>query len=288
MNTINISDPELHSDPNSVGVDRNRLVVTTRPTQFGTFAVTTDENFTSLPYYRATSFRINNFTGKMIGIRRKHKKVLVEDFEDGDYSDWTGTVDRTGLDVSGKHGGIFKDLAHRPLTTEVMLDGSEVEVTFRTPTVNSFVLSIKVWDDPSRIGAGSPAANFVGTQATLNPNTTYRGIIRLNPSTSKYDTILDDGVTRTNLVTAGTGEFGSNNMQASVISAECAQGGLVLDPIIYQQKVNWSNEQMGNHSSFVFPCEDNTAEYEIANLGSDAMNYSDNTDNVSLAGFYAV
>jgi len=288
MNTTDIDDSI--SLPDSVGVHRSRLVVTTRPIDYGTFAVTTNNNWTIIPYARATSFRINNYTGKMLGVRRRHKKLIVENFNDRDFADWTGSV-IAAPSMEGYSGGYFQSLAHRPLTTQVMLDGSEVEATFRTPVSSTFSLSIKVWDDSSRIGVGNPAANYTATQATLDSNTKYRVSFRLRPTLSEYDYFIEkeDGGRDDQLTTVGeTGEFGASSMIASVVSVECTGGELNVDPIIYQQKVNWSQEQMGQGASFIYPCEDNISEYEILNLGSDALNYTDNTDNVSLGGFYAV
>ena len=75
-------------------------------------------------------------------------------------------------------------------------------------------------------------------------------------------------------------------MSGSIIAIEGSEA-FDVDPIVYQQKVNFSHEQIFSTSSFSYPCDDNISEYEIINLGSDAMNYSDNTDNISLSGFYA-
>ena len=96
MSNLDINNPYLKSQPNSVGVKNNRLVVDTNPTDFGTFAVSTiawtdnnnasDKKYQLIPYAKASSFRINNYTGKTIGIRRRHKSIVVDDFEDLDYS----------------------------------------------------------------------------------------------------------------------------------------------------------------------------------------------------------
>jgi hypothetical protein len=285
MNTVDFDDTSL-SRVDAVGVHRNRLVVTTRPIDYGTFAVTTDENWTTIPYDKATSFRLNNYTGKMIGVRRRHQKVVVDDFEDEDYSDWTGSV-TPGDPEDGATGGLIGSIAHRPLTTEVMLDGSEVEITFKTPTASSSTTTIKIYDDANRIGVNPDAPSAVFTSSSLTPYTVYRVIFRLRPTTSEYDTFLESPG-RSAVTSAGTGVFGANNMQESIISVECTGGNVLIDPIIYRQKVNWSNELMGHGSSFVYPCEDNISEYEVINLGSDALGYADNTQDVSLGGFYAV
>ena len=139
MNTANYNNLGSITDPTYVGVDGNRLVVTSRPADYGTFAVTTAENYTMIPYHKARSFRISNYTGKMIGIRRRHKTVLIDDFNDQNYPEWLGAgVIAAGEDIEGSYGAEINGLKYRPLTTEVMLDGSEVEVTFKTPGTSEY------------------------------------------------------------------------------------------------------------------------------------------------------
>ena len=84
-----------------------------------------------------------------------------------------------------------------------------------------------------------------------------------------------------------TGQFGTNSMKDSVVYVD-SNVDFVVDSVVYQQKVNYSHEQIISPSSVVYPCVDNTSEYEVINLGSDALNYSDTNVNVTLSGFYAV
>ena len=295
MSNLDIKNPYLKSQPNSVGVKNNRLVVDTNPTDFGTFAVSTvpwtdnnmasDKKYQMIPYQKASSFRLNNYTGKTIGIRRRHKTIKVDDFEDLNHSDWTGSVANEENDIEGFNSASIKTLAHRPLTTVAMLDGSEVEIKFRTPNVDtSFTVDVNVWDDPSRIGAGNSAGAF--SSSSLAKNKEYKLIFRLRPSEDEYDVYLESP-DRTEITSAGTGEFGTANMVNSVISVECTSD-LVIDSIIYQQKVDYSVEQLLSPSSIIYPCEDNISEYEVINLGSDALNYSDTNVAVSLSGFYTI
>jgi hypothetical protein len=86
---------------------------------------------------------------------------------------------------------------------------------------------------------------------------------------------------------SATGVFGTNSMKDSVISVE-SDMYLIVDSVVYQQKVNYSHEQIPSNASMVYPCVNNISEYEVINLGSDALNYSDTNINVTLSGFYAV
>lgn len=295
MNSLDVNSPYLKSQPDTVGVINNRLIVNTRPIDYGTFAVTTapwtdnnmesDKVYEKIPYHKATSFRINNHTGKTIGIRKRHKKIIVDDFEDQNFSEWTGPVLRTDNDIEGFYSGSIKDTAYRSLTSEQMLDGSEVEVKFRTPNIdNQFTVNIKVWDNPSRMGAGNPSAVF--TSSSLTKNKEYKVIFRLNLTDSKYDTFLESPE-RASITSAGSGEFGTSKMVNSIVSIECTDA-LTVDSLVYQQKVDYSVEQILSPSSIIYPCDDNISEYEVINLGSDALNYSDTNVNVTLSGFYAV
>lgn len=298
MSNLDINSPYLKSQPDSVGVKNNRIVVDTNPTDFGTFAVTTlpwtdnnmasDQVYQMIPYQKATSFRINNSTGKTIGIRRRHKTIVVDDFEDQDAQGWTGSVELTSNDIEGFYSGVIKSTAYKSLTSQDMLDDSEVEVKFFTPNSLTFTVTINVWDDPSRIGVGTPAAVYIGTDYTLSPNQSYKVILRLRPTESKADVILEyvDGMRET-VSTNVTGQFGTSNMQNSVVSIECTDN-LIVDSMVYQQKVNYSVEHILSPASATYPCYGNISEYEVINLGSDPMNYTDTNVAVTLSGFYAV
>jgi hypothetical protein len=298
VSNLDINNPYLKSQPDSVGVKNNRLLVDINPVDFGTFAVTTlpwtdnnmasDQVYQMIPYHKATTFRINNSTGKTIGIRRRHKTIVVEDFEDEDTQGWTGSLQLTSNDIEGFYSGVIKSTAHKSLTSQDMLDDSEVEVKFFTPNSQTFTVTINVWDDPSRIGLGTPAAVYIGTDYTLSPNQSYKVIFRLRPTESKADTILEyvDGQRET-VSTNVTGQFGTSNMQNSLVSIECTNN-LIVDSIVYQQKVNYSVEHILSPASSTYPCYDNISEYEVINLGSDPMNYTDTNVAVTLSGFYAV
>jgi len=295
VSNLDVNNPHLKSQPSSVGVKNNRLVVDTNPTDYGTFAVTTapwsDNNMASdrvyqiIPYARATSFRINNYTGKTIGIRRRHKSIIIDDFEDLNNSEWTGDVKSEDNDIEGFYSGSIKSLAYRSLTNVAMLDNSEVEVKFRTPNVSSAsTVSIKVWDDPNRISSGNPASEF--SSSSLTSNKEYKLIFRLRPTSTKYDTFLESP-DRESITLDATGEFGALSMVNSIVSIECTHD-LIVDSVIYRQKVDYSTEHLLSPGSIVYPCEDNISEYEVINLGSDPLNYTDTNVAVTLSGFYAV
>lgn len=195
MNTVNYDEKGAITDSTYVGVDNNRLVVTTRPEDFGTFVVSTNENYTIIPFAKAKSFRINNLTGKIAGIRRRHKTIIVDNLDDLDYSEWagTGTIVKADEVLEGVRTAKVTGLVYRPLSTEVMLDDSEVEVTFRTPIQEEYSTKISVWDSATR--ATTPNANasatFTATEQNTTKDTAYKVIFRMRPSKSEYDVFLE-------------------------------------------------------------------------------------------------
>ena len=63
-------------------------------------------------------------------------------------------------------------------------------------------------------------------------------------------------------------------------------GSAVFDEFLFLKKESYPHEILPNGSSFVFPCQRAIDEYEIVNLGSDARNFDDNTESITLTGFY--
>jgi hypothetical protein len=251
----------------------------------GTFAATTDDNYNTIPYHRAKSFRVTNFSGKVVGIRHRHKSVLVDGFNDRDFSEWTGDIEYLEEELEGTGSAVVDGTAHRTLTTQVVLDGSEVVLRVRTPSASEYSCKISVYDDVVRIGMDG-AGQYTLTHLNTKSNTIYDVTIGLNTSLSGYYVYLEEPGQDRVKVDEGIGSFGANQLSNSIIAIETDQR-LMIDPIIYNQKVNQSVEHIGHGGSYTYPCENNTSEYEIINLGSDAMNYSDNTQTISISGFYA-
>jgi hypothetical protein len=195
MNTVNYNEKGAITDSTYVGVDNNRLVVTTRPEDFGTFVVSTNENYTIIPFAKAKSFRINNLTGKIAGIRRRHKTIVVDNLDDLDYSEWagTGTIVKADEVLEGVRTAKVTGLVYRPLSTEVMLDDSEVEVTFRTPIQEEYSTKISVWDSATRVTTpnANASATFTATEQNTTKDTAYKVIFRMRPSRSEYDVFLE-------------------------------------------------------------------------------------------------
>lgn len=286
MNTVNFNDKAGLTDSTLIGVDNNQMVVTIRPQNYGTFVVSTADSYTRIPYQKARNFRINNFSGKIVGVRRAHKRLVVDRFEDTEFSNWAGSgTIQEGTVLEGTKGAEILGLKYTALTTEQMNDGSEVEVTF-VAGGSSYSIDIRVWDNAARVTSGDPAASFTATPSNTIEGKEYRLIFRLFPTTKKYDTYLEGDDGRITINQQITGEFGTNDMKDSVISIDSNEI-VNVDPIIYQQKVNYPHELVLTGSTLYYPCEDNLAEYEVVNLGSDAKNYNDTNEVIQLTGLYS-
>lgn len=252
----------------------------------GTFAATTSDEYTAIPYNRAKSFRVTNFTGKVVGIRRRHEAIMLDDFNDQDFSEWTGDISYNPAELEGTGAAFVEGTAYRQLTDIVMLDGAEVDFTIVTPDADEYVIKLSVHDVDTRLGM-TPSATVQLDKFNSVRNTKYKVTIRVNLTDLKYDAFIEeDGKDRVQAVTGAEALYGANQMQDSLVTIE-SDKRITVDPIVYQKKVNESGEQVGHGGSFVYPCNENTAEYEIVNLGSDALNYSDTSQTISISGFYA-
>lgn len=288
MNTVNYNNLGAITDPTYVGVDDNRLVVTTKVRNFGTFGATITGDYTPLPWFKASSFRISNLTGKTIGVRPRHISSIVDNFEDNLFPEWTGTIESSKRLDEGLVGAKITGTAYRALGNDVMLDGTEVDFVVELPA-GDYSVKFCIYDDYSRVGM-TGAGEVVLTPSNSISNTKLKVTIRMNPNAGTYSAYLENLAqgTRTTLITDEAGVFGTNNMIGSIIYIDTGDDEIFVDPIVLHQKANQSIEHIGHGGNFVYPCMENTAEYEVINLGSEAGNYADNTNPVSISGFYAV
>jgi len=177
----------------------------------GTFAVTTNENYNTLPSVKAKSFRVSNFSGKVVGVRRRHKSLLVDDFNDVDFTEWTGDIGYESSELEGTGAAKVTGTAYRPFTRQIVADGAEVDFQIRTPGLSPYQIKFSVIDKPERLGL-TPAGSLTVSDNNTQSNTKYIVTIRLNPSTNTYEAFLklDDEVV---LSESGDGVFWSNNYQ---------------------------------------------------------------------------
>ena len=272
---------------------------------YGTFAVTTDENFNRLPPNNATNLRLNNLSGKLVGIRNRHSVNVLEDFESG-YDNWTvrdGTFEKFGgLEIQETNSPQLQGRVITQLPT--ISKESIIEISFR---VINGSLKIGFFDtvDRSDLITGGVSGTTVlfnadGSIGTSAPSTStatwvedkvYRLAIELHPDTEQFtaDLYLDgerqnigQGLDTTNDSGGGGGIISpAENFQL------CIEGdNVVIDELLLLKKEAYPHEILANGSSYTFPCQRAIDEYEIVNLGSDVRNFSDNTESITLTGFY--
>ena len=190
MNIVNYSNRGAISDPTYVGVDENRLVVTSKVDSFGTFQISNvRDTFVPLPWAVDTNLRISNMSGKTIGVRPRHITCVLDNFEDGNLSEWTGDIE-IGTQLEGLVGGEITGTAYRAIENSEMAEGTEVDVYVSLPN-NNYSVKIQVLDTIERLGL-TPAG-----QAILNPsnspsNTIIKVTIRLNPESGTYESFLEN------------------------------------------------------------------------------------------------
>lgn len=179
----------------------------------GTFAATTSGSYSTIPYHRAKSFRVTNFTGKVVGIRHRHQSLIVDDFNDTDFSEWTGNISYQSSELEGTGAAQVEGNAYRTLTREIMLDGSEVEFHIRTPNVAPYNIKFSIYDSPDRIGL-TGAGTITISDSNSKSYTKYKVTIRLNPSTGKYDAFLEEeGEDRVIISSDSDGVYWNGNYQ---------------------------------------------------------------------------
>jgi len=288
VNVVNYNNRGAITDPTYVGVDDNRLVVTTKVRQFGTFGCTVTDKYTPLPWHRASSFRVSNLSGKVIGMRPRFVPKMVDDFEDNAFPEWIGTIESGRRLDDGMVGAKVVGACHRPLGNNAMLDGTEVDFTVELPSTD-YSITFSIFDDVTRIGMDGAGAVTL-TPSNSQSNTKSKVTIRLNPDAGTYSAFLENMElgTRDTLLTDQPGVFGTNNMIGSILHIDTEGDSMIVDPIVLQEKSAQSIEHIGHGGNFVYPCMHNTAEYEAINLGSDAGNYADNTNPVHISGFFAL
>ena len=274
----------------------------------GTFAVSTNENFNRLPYKPAQSFRITNVSGKMVGIRDRHSVHILDDFESG-YDAWSVTEGSTiekfgGLEIEGGNSPVISGIAYTEMPT--LSKESIIEVKFRGIYGDA---SFGFFDDVERVPlittgtAGTTISlNEAGGASTSAPSAVdldwkkgkdYKLSIEVHPDTEQFTADLFDGVKKYNIAQGAdsTNDDGGGGgiiepMSGFLFAVRGQQ--VVIDSLVLKKKESYPNEIIANGSSFSFKCLESIDEYELVNLGSEARGFGDNTESITLTGYYEV
>lgn len=270
----------------------------------GTFAVSTDDKFHRLPTHSATSFRLTNITSKLIGIRQRHSVHVIEDFEDG-FDNWEirqGKLEEEpAINLEGSESAILNGIIAKQLPK--IEDECEIKLKFYSYT-DTF--KIGVFDTLDRVDlisggvAGTTVSFDGGTIATSAPSTSsaeyetkreYTLSLEFHASTEKFTAELFDG-NHVQVLAQGkdsTNDDGGGGVKAPGEGYYLGIQGqnLILDEVLFYKKAAYINEMLPSGSSYVYDCVENTDEYELVNLGSDARDYQDNTDSITITGYYS-
>ena len=261
----------------------------------GTFTVTTDDQYSALPFAGSQSFRINNLTNKLVAIRKRHEVITIENFEQLNAEEWTGNVETGWLSDSseGRTGGLINGFsAYRPLFDEVNVPSlSEVHVDVVIPNEQpSYSIKIDILDSVTRINMDQAASSALLDETNAKPGT-HRIIFVLDQAAGKSESYIVRGEERELLGSFDDAVFGST-MAESIIRfdsiAPTSTGYLPfsVDNIVYRKKANYGPEQIYPITTFTYTCDSNINEYEVASLGSEVNNFNDASDQITLTGFY--
>ena len=276
-----------------------------RNRQFDTFAVSTNDSWHRLPSCPASEVRLSNLTGRIAGVRLRHKAYVVDDFEDG-FDKWEileGTLGRmSGVDIAGKNSAELEGRIAKKLP--YLGDEYVIQISF-----HSLYGDVKVglFDSLERVGligsgtAGTTVCFYrngsIGTSAPSmssagwKEDQTYILSIEVHPTKELFTVELQDGINKQVIAqgldsTNSFGNGGGVKLPGFDYYLGIEATSAVIDDIVYLKKDNEPHEVVPSGSSFTFPCEKNTSEYEIINLGSEPASYMDNADNITLTGFY--
>lgn len=280
--------------------------MTERKRDHGTFAVTTNGDYNRLPNQLGNQLRLTNLSGKIAGIRNRHSTHVIDDFELG-FDGWdvrSGKFGRmSGVDISGRNSGELAGRIAKQLPI-ALDDGYIIQLS-----IHSLHGEIKVglFDALSRTdlmssGTAGTTISFSGgsistsapsnSTAKWSEDKTYVLSIEVHPTLEKFTAELFDGIT-TQVIAQGLdstndlGEGGGVRASGENYFLGIEATSAVIDEVLYLKKESYPHEMIPNGSSYTFDCDSNINEYEIINLGSDARDFSDNAESITLTGYYS-
>ena len=271
----------------------------------GTFAVSTNDSYNRLPSRIAKSFRLTNITGKLMAIRQRHSMHILDDFENG-FDGWevrSGEIkEEPAINLEGRESAILSGTIAKQLPT--ITDECIVKLKFLS---YSDYFKIGIFDTLDRVDLIS--GGVVGTTVCFGPDGTittsapsssdakyslrkeYTLSLELHPSNETFTANLSDGST-SQVIAQGldsTNDEAGGGIKAPGENFYLGIQGenLVFDEVLFFKKESYPQEMLPSGSSYIYDCVENIDEYEIANLGSEARGYGDNTDNVTITGYYS-
>jgi hypothetical protein len=271
----------------------------------GTFSVSTNDSYNRLPSRPAKSFRLTNITGKLMAIRQRHSVHILDDFEDG-FDGWevrSGEIkEEPAINLEGRESAILSGTIAKQLPT--ITDECIVKLKFLSYTD---YFKIGIFDTLDRVDliSGGVAGTTVcfgpdGTITTSAPSSSdakyslqkeYTLSLELHPSNEVFTANLYDGST-SQVIAQGldsTNDEAGGGVKAPGENFYLGIQGenLVFDEVLFFKKESYPQEMLPSGSSYIYDCVENIDEYEIANLGSEARGYGDNTDNITITGYYS-
>jgi hypothetical protein len=294
-----------------------RLMVTTKPSSFGTLNVMCADKFVKLPYHEASEVRLTNNTPYESAVIQTWTKSVVGDFDKSPYEDgqtingvdgWEGQGTTTPDDrndglrapvldiLQGRRSVLLEGKITKAAPTSVP-NGSKIVSLFR-PRVNDRSVGLGIYDSGKSLKLGVYTKGNVfglhvdGSDVETNIKITSDEIrleILIAPTTGAYKVYAFQGNGREQLG-SGTSSAIKNDAlsyQSWRVGAE-ANGSIVDQFLFYKlNDANLDYELLASNGSATYPIVDGTDEIMIKNIGSATGNYNDKTDSIFISGFYA-
>lgn len=308
---INVTD----TDAPALISNQGRLLISDKPANSGPLSLMCADQYVKLPYHKADKVRINNFTGKEIGVSRTWTKETLGDFDSDPYEDgksingingWQGNGTTTPdsrsdlrapvLDIlQGRRSVLIKDKITKHIST-IPADGSKFSSLVRPRAKTEFV-GLGIYDSGDNLILGVGTVDDLlfckkgqePTSANAWQRVTHdilRFEINLAPSVGYYRAYVYQGDNR-EIIDEGyldSLKSDSLNYNSSQIGAEGVDQ--LVDQFQFYSFGQGDFEILPTSSSSVFPVSETSDEICIKNLGSNVQAYEDKTESVYITGYY--
>lgn len=297
--------------------NEGRLMVTTKPSNFGTLNVMCADKFVKLPYHEASEVRLTNNTPYETAVIQTWSKNVLGDFDKPPYEDgksidgingWEGQGTTTPDDrnddlrtpvldiLQGRRSVLVEGKITKAAPTTVP-NGSKIASLFR-PRVNDRSVGLGVYDSAKLLKLGVYTKNGVfglyvdGSDTDTDIKVTSNEIrleILIAPTTGAYKIYAFQGSGREQLGSGTSSAIKNDSLSYESWRVGAEGHGSIVDQFLFY-KLNDTNldyELLASNGSATYPIVDGTDEIMIKNIGSATGNYNDKTDSIFISGFYA-
>jgi hypothetical protein len=294
-----------------------RLMVTNKPSNFGTLNVMCADKFVKLPYNEASEVRLTNNTPYETAVAQTWSKNILGDFDKPPYEDgksidgvngWEGqgvtTPDDRNDDLrtpvldilQGRRSVLVEGKITKAAPTTVP-NGSKVASLFR-PRVNSRSVGLGIYDSGKSLKLGvytkdkvfGLSIDGVDTDTAIEVTSNeIRLEILIAPTTGAYKVYAYQGSGRQEIGSGTTSAIRNDTLSYDSWRVGAEANGSIVDQFSYYMlnETTIKYELLSANGSATYPVIDGSDEMMIKNLGSPAGNFEDKADPIFISGFFA-